>query len=180
MRVIPGLASVSPEARGAPRGMPLSRAPGIGAALLGFLVAASIAAGSPPPAPDYASPAAWAAWPGRASTAEEVPPGTPAVPASERSADVFFVHPTTYLATGVANARYDEPGGPRARLEHGVLRFQASAFNGCCRIYAPRYRQASLGAFLKAGDAVRVTPVYELAYGDVLRAFDYYITHENE
>jgi hypothetical protein len=102
------------------------------------------------------------------------------VPASQRSADVFFVHPTTYLATGVANARYDEPGGPQTRLEHGVLRFQASAFNGCCRIYAPRYRQASLGAFLHSGDAARVTGAYELAYGDVRRAFDYYIAHENE
>jgi hypothetical protein len=101
------------------------------------------------------------------------------VPAAERSADVFFVHPTTYLTTGVANARYDEPGGPQTRLERGVLRFQASAFNGCCRIYAPRYRQASLGAFLHAGDAARVTAAYELAYGDVRRAFDFYIAHEN-
>ena len=142
-------------------------------------MAATVAAGSPPPPPDYASPSAWAAWPDRASAADEVPPGVSEVPASDRSADVFFIHPTTYLATGVTNARYDEPGGPRARLEQGVLRFQASVFNGCCRIYAPRYRQASLGAFLKAGDVARAVPAYELAYGDVLRAFDYYIAHEN-
>jgi len=52
---------------------------------------------------------------------------------SDRSADVFFVHPTTYFG-GASNARFDEPGITRRRLEQGVLRFQASTFNGCCRI----------------------------------------------
>jgi len=151
------------------------------AGIVGFFALASygVAAESPPPPPDYASPTAWAAWPGRATAAEEVPPGVTAVSASDRTADVFFVHPTTYLRTSVSNARYDEPGAARTRLEQGVLRFQASAFNGCCRIYVPRYRQASLGAFLKAEDPAQVIPAYELAYADVLRAFDYYIAHEN-
>jgi hypothetical protein len=60
------------------------------------------------------------------------------------------------------------------------LRFQASAFNGCCRLYVPRYRQAALAAFLKKDQstAQRIA-AYELAYGDVRRAFDYYIAHEN-
>ena len=80
----------------------------------------------------------------------------------------------------MGDARYDEPGATRTRLEQGVLRFQASAFNDCCRIYAPRYRQASLGAFLRAKDVALVTPAYELAYGDVERAFDYYIAHESD
>jgi DUF3089 family protein len=122
---------------------------------------------------------AWAAWPGRASPADEVPPGVTEVPASDRTTDVFFIHPTTYLTSSVSNARYDEPGATRTRLEQGVLRFQASAFNGCCRIYAPRYRQASLGAFLKTEDAAPATAAYGLAYADVQRAFDYYIAHEN-
>jgi hypothetical protein len=98
---------------------------------------------------------------------------------AERTADVFFIHPTTYLATAISNARYDEPGATRTRLEQGVLRFQASAFNGCCRIYAPRYRQAALGSFLKAKDAAATAAAYELAYRDVERAFDYYISQEN-
>ena len=108
-----------------------------------------------------------------------MPPGISVVPLAERPADVFFIHPTTYLATTISNARYDEPGATRARLEQGVLRFQASVFNGCCRIYAPRYRQAALGSFLKAKDAAAATAAYELAYQDVERAFDYYISHEN-
>jgi Protein of unknown function (DUF3089) len=148
---------------------------------MGCFAVTTVAVDSPPPPPpDYASPAAWAAWPARASAADEVPPAVTEVPASDRTADVFFIHPTTYLATSMGNARYDEPGATRTRLEQGVLRFQASAFNACCRIYAPRYRQASLGAFLKAKDAALATPAYEMAYGDVQRAFDYYIAHENQ
>ena len=101
------------------------------------------------------------------------------MPPPERPADVFFIHPTTYLASTISNARYDEPGATRKRLEQGVLRFQVSTFNGCCRIYAPRYRQAALGSFLKAKDVAAPTAAYELAYEDVEHAFDYYVTHEN-
>src|SRR5215475_12521071 len=80
-----------------------------------------------PPAPDYARPEAWAAWPGRASSADTVVPGLPGdtLPDSAK-ADVFFIHPTTYLSGDAPNARYDEPGGPTTRIDTGVLRFQAS------------------------------------------------------
>ena len=137
------------------------------------------AAEGPPPAPDYARPDAWAAWPGRASGADSVPPGLThdALPESSK-ADVFFVHPTTYLSGAAPNARYDEPGGPTTRIDTGVLRFQASAFNACCRVYAPHYRQAALAAFTRKDTAAAVA-AYQVAYEDVLRAFDYYLAHEN-
>jgi len=77
-----------------------------------------------------------------------------------RTADVCFIHPTTYFGAA-ANARFDEPGVTRTRLEAGVPRFQASVFNACCRIYAPRCRQAALAAFLKA-DTTHATAAYEL------------------
>ena len=144
-----------------------------------IFVAATCAPDPPPPPPDYGSPSAWAAWPGRASAADALPPGVAEVPASDRPADVFFVHPTTYFGAA-PNARFDEPGGARTRLEQGVLRFQVSAFNGCCRAYVPRYRQAALAAFLKKNEeTAQRTAAYELAYGDVRRAFDYYLAHEN-
>jgi hypothetical protein len=95
----------------------------------------------------------------------------------DQKADVFFIHPTTYL-TGGGNARYDEPGPASTQINQGVLRFQASVFNGCCRIYAPRYRQAGIAALMKDDDA-QAQAAFQLAYGDVLRAFDYYIEHEN-
>jgi hypothetical protein len=134
---------------------------------------------SAPPAPDYAQADTWAAWPGRASSADSVAPGLPdaSVP-DDAKVDVFFIHPTTYLTGTEPNARFDEPGLTSSRIEHGVLRFQASVFNACCRIYAPHYRQATISAFV-TGDDAQATAAFELAYADVLRAFNYYLQHEN-
>jgi len=134
---------------------------------------------SAPPAPDYAQADTWAAWPGRPSGADSVAPGLleAALPQDEK-VDVFFIHPTTYLSGGEPNARYDEPGATSTQVDRGVLRFQASAFNACCRIYAPHYRQATIRAFLSADDPT-AQAAYELAYSDVRRAFDYFLQHEN-
>lgn len=131
-----------------------------------------------PPAPDYARRSSWAAWPGKSSGADAVPAGLPAAAETSARADVFFVHPTTYLSLTGGNAHYDERGRTKMWIESGVLRFQASVFNGCCRIFAPRYRQASLGSLLRqnAEDEAAI----DLAYSDILRAFDYYIEHENK
>jgi hypothetical protein len=135
-------------------------------------------AAEPPPPPDYARADGWAAWPGRPSGADTIPPGmTDAALPEDQKADVFFIHPTTYL-TGGGNARYDEPGLPSTQIDQGVLRFQASAFNACCRIYAPHYRQAGIAAFTKDDDA-RAQAAFQLAYADVLRAFNYYLAHQN-
>jgi hypothetical protein len=135
--------------------------------------------GSAPPAPDYAQLATWAAWPGRPSAADTLAPGLAdaSLPESER-VDVFFIHPTTYLTGSEPNAHFDERGITSAQVDRGVLRFQASVFNACCRIYAPRYRQATIRAFTSGGDA-RSQAAFELAYSDVLRAFEYYLEHEN-
>jgi hypothetical protein len=98
--------------------------------------------------------------------------------AAAQQVDVFFIHPTTYLFGREANARYDEPGSTATQIDQGVLRFQASVFNACCRIYAPRYRQAALRNFHAVSDADSAA-AFDLAYTDVLRAFDYYLEHEN-
>jgi pimeloyl-ACP methyl ester carboxylesterase len=84
-------------------------------------------------------------------------------------ADVFFIHPTTYLSSVMGNAAFDVAGETTARVDDVVLRFQASVFNGCCRIFAPRYRQASLHAVTT--DSAEAYAIDDLAYGDVARAF---------
>lgn len=133
---------------------------------------------SAPPAPDYARPDAWSAWPGTPSRADEVPADAGARDnQAVAKADVFFIQPTTYLIGTGWNAAYDAGGLTRRMLEDGVLPDQASAFNGCCRIYAPRYRQAALAAFF--GETPDGDAALNLAYADVLRAFDFYIAHEN-
>ena len=121
-----------------------------------------------PPAPDYAQGKAWLAFPGRNGIERSTPPGYAAVDEATAPADVFFIHPTSYLKNDVWNARYDVEG----TYDKPILLAQVSTFNGCCRMYAPHYRQASLTGLGKD------QPV-DLAYSDVARAFHYYIEHEN-
>lgn len=129
----------------------------------------------PPPAvPDYAQPSAWAARPGAEGPAALVPPGaTPA--ATHAGVDVFYIHPTTYRSRTTWNADVAD-----AETNHwtdiSVIARQASVFNGCCRVFAPRYRQASLAAFSSPQNGGKA---YALAYVDVLSAFDHYMAHDN-
>jgi hypothetical protein len=125
-----------------------------------------------PPAPDYSQPQTWLAFPGRNGRERSTPPGFTAVDESQASADVFFIHPTTYLKNDVWVAPYDA-SDDQAPFNPPVLLGQISAFNGCCRLYAPQYRQASLVALKKS------MPAVAFAYADVARAFRYYIAHEN-
>jgi len=59
-----------------------------------------------------------------------------------------------------------------------TILYQASVFNGSCRIFAPRYRQANLKAFI-ASNSPEAKAALELAYQDVKKAFQYYLDHEN-
>jgi len=122
-----------------------------------------------PPAPDYSQGRAWMTFPGRDGPERSTPPGYKPVDEASAPADVFFIHPTTYLKNDVWNAAYDTDGP----YNNPVILGQISAFNGCCRLYAPHYRQASLHGLKNSPPAVA------LAYGDVARAFRYYIAHEN-
>ena len=117
-------------------------------------------------APDYAANAAWAALPG----ADEAGVNAGAA----QSTNVFFLHPTTYLSPETWNASFDNAGrGVGGGGVDATLRNQASAFARCCRIFAPRYRQATLFAFLDtAGDGIKAI---DLAYQDIDRAFDAFL-----
>lgn len=130
-----------------------------------------------PPVPDYAKAENWAAWPGRGGAAERTPKGQKILPEAKRPADVFFVHPTTYFGTegwlaDVNNSKVN------ARTDGGSITAQASAFNGCCRIYAPRYRQVTFGAYVK-GDKAALRSALDAAYQDVRAAFRYFLTHRD-
>ncbi|WP_419826280.1 DUF3089 domain-containing protein [Sphingomonas sp.] len=124
---------------------------------------------APPPAagaPDYARPEAWVSRPGtRSDPALWLPPGVARV--APGPAAIFFVPPTTYLDRGHWNARYDDPeADARTRV---ILSGDASIFSGVGRVWAPRYRQATVGAFLTdKPDAARAL---DLAYADVVRAW---------
>lgn len=122
------------------------------------------------PADSYARPEMWLARPDMpGNPALWVPEGFAA--ADKPAAAVFFIHPTSYLNRARWNAPLDDrEANDRAAL---FLRGQASAFNGAGAIWAPRYRQATFGAFLTSkADAQQAL---DLAYADVGEAFDQFL-----
>ncbi len=132
----------------------------------------------PPPAPDYATDAAWAAMPTRADDADVEPEGT-ALPEAQADApvDVFFLHPTTYYSGDQWNGPIDDPDA-KLFTDRGVLRAQASAFNAAGKVYAPYYRQVTLAGLRGTIDDNRQQAL-ELAYADVKRAFEQFVQHRN-
>lgn len=119
------------------------------------------------PADRYRSPDMWLARPDmRNSPALWTPPGEK--PGEGPKVAVFYIHPTSYLDRTHWNAPLDDKtANDRAIL---FLRGQATAFNNIGAIWAPRYRQATFGAFLTSeADARRAL---DLAYRDVSAAFE--------
>ena len=128
--------------------------------------------------PDYADAANWLAKPGSGLNLAEWRPdqadGTPAASPilRPREAATFYIHPTTYLDRARWNAVLTPDATSEGRTRTFV-RSQASAFNDVSDVWAPRYRQAAFGAFLlKSEDA---TKALDLAYRDVLKAFDMFL-----
>jgi len=111
----------------------------------------------PPPAPDYARAGSWALLPRGANT---------------KPVDVFFVHPTTFdggkdwngsIGDRTAAALFTDVMAPN----------YAAPFAPVARVFAPRYRQASLYTSLTLFDDA--LEAREFAYGDVRAAFDEYL-----
>lgn len=118
----------------------------------------------------YADASMWIARPDiPGNPALWVPTGVPQ--GGEAQASVFFVHPTSYLERDQWNAEIgDADSQQRARL---FVRSQASVFNGVGEIWAPKYRQATFGAFLTTkADAQKAL---DFAYRDVLAAYDAFL-----
>lgn len=118
----------------------------------------------------YDDPRLWIARPGmrqQNDPAQWSPPGL-GQQAERQPAAVFFIHPTSYIEKGDWNADLSDP---TSRKYAGLfVKAMASPFNGSAAIWAPRYRQAAVGAFLT--DKPEAERAIDLAYGDVLAAFD--------
>ena len=98
------------------------------------------------------------------------PPPPPPVTAAPRFA-VFFVHPTSFWDNSRWNAPLDHAESQDfARI---FVRGMGSAFNRASEIWAPRYRQATFGAFLT--EAPEAERALDTAYADVAQAFDYFV-----
>ena len=134
-----------------------------------------------PPAPQYNDLNNWAAHPLKTDPSDERPKG---VSGSNEPplADVFFVHPTSYTGNSndsflwnadIRNSKINDD------TDKGSIRYQASIFNGCYRVYAPRYRQAHYFCFITPNLSDKKQAL-DLAYTDVKRAFEVYLSqHRN-
>ncbi len=110
-----------------------------------------------PKIPDYSLTSAWALNPMGQPTRQ--PPGP---------IDIFFVHPTTFNGGRNWNGPIEDRESARL-LERVMLPNYAGPFARVGRVFAPRYRQASLYAYRKdLHDDARDARIF--AYGDVQNA----------
>ena len=133
----------------------------------------------------YADPAMWFSRPGigtkdparwQPATEERTRSllPTPADPAEAAVPPfaVFYVHPTSYLATAHWNAPLDDSES-QERAGYFV-HLTASPFNRASEIWAPKYRQAAFGVFLT--DTPDSDRAIDAAYQDVERAFAFFLS----
>jgi hypothetical protein len=116
----------------------------------------------PPPAPDYTRAGAWALDP-----RDETP----------TAVDVFFIHPTTFDGGKDWNGPIDDRRSA-ALFTDVMAPNYAAPFASVGRVFAPRYRQASLYTSLTLFDDA--LEAREFAYGDVRAAFEAYLRLFND
>lgn len=135
-----------------------------------------------PQAPDYKYISSWASHPDKIDKADSVPYKSQLKEAQNSArADVFFIHPTiyTYEPTNQYTWNADVNDAQLNELvDNSTILNQASVFNGACRIFAPRYRQAHYSAFTTKNPA-NAKQALNVAYEDVKNAFRYYLENYN-
>jgi DUF3089 family protein len=160
---------------------------GVRACCLAMLAAAAIpAAGQPArPAPvDYTKDASWLCLPGKADvcsapllTTAVTPAGygkrTNSSPAKDPPLDCFYLYPTVSRDQGL-NSDLD------MSEELAITTAQAARFSSVCKVYAPKYRQATVASVVAFSAGQDISRAAMLAYADVLTAWRDYIRNRNQ
>jgi hypothetical protein len=95
----------------------------------------------------------------------------PFVPAPQPRVDCFYVYPTVDMAIVPGN---HTDFADTARMRESV-RAQAARFGAVCRVFAPVYRQMTIGTyFAPSEDHARR---FAIAFSDVEAAFRWYLAH---
>ena len=130
-----------------------------------------------PDQPDYSVRANWAALPDMRDKADLFPASDTGHKQNHAQSDVFYIHPTTLISGDGWNQALND-GEINQKTDTFCMMNQASAFNHSGKVYAPRYRQATLYSFLDMeGEGKKAL---ELAYQDVKDAFEYFLKYHNE
>ena len=124
-----------------------------------------------PQGASYSQPALWIARPDIANNPSSWLPAAVQRSTIPPRVSVFFVHPTSFTEGNAWNAPVGD--AESQRLATLFVRSQASAFNGIGQIWAPKYRQATFGAFLTNSDNAR--RALDFAYRDVLAAYEQFL-----
>ncbi len=137
------------------------------------------------PSARYADATSWLCLPGRddacarSTDATEVRPDLSRVvvrdtraPGAEK-VDCFYVYPTVDLRLGAANHEDFADLEPMARTTAA----QVARFRNVCTLYAPLYRQITIGTYLRSAEVKR--PYTAVAEADVDEAFLHYMRHYN-
>ncbi len=118
-----------------------------------------------PAAPDFKQESAWLAKPDKIS----------------KPVDVFYVYPTIYVGKSPKNM--DISNQKLRDNAKGLLTAQAGVYSPHANLFAPFYRQQSAASQSmepnNGGRNAFADPVFRIGYGDVERAFDYYIKNLN-
>jgi hypothetical protein len=135
-----------------------------------------------PPMPDYAKAESWAALPDKKDAADEIP--RKAIVTENQAtakADVFFLYPTIFTAEPtnqyIWNADVNDIDMNK-NVDGSTILNQATIFNGSCRVFAPRYRQAHYYSFVTQNQEDKIAAL-SLAYADIKAAFLYYMENYN-
>jgi hypothetical protein len=148
-----------------------------------FFIACSVRPGaysstSVPPPPDYSRFENWAAHPEVKDYADKTPDASLEDLQKTAVADVFFLHPTTFLKksdawnASVGDAKLNQ------KTDETTMLHQASIFNGAGRVFAPRYRQAHFRSFFSE-EKTDSEEALKVAYADVKAAFEFYLKNYN-
>jgi len=121
---------------------------------------------------DYSKNSSWAALPLTKDEADMIPEGESGIDQNNSPVDVFFVHPTGYLKGDYWTDPLEEKSATMENTQW-MMANQASAYNGCCSVYAPHYRQASIYSYF-GSDELRAE-VHNFVYQDVKKSFEYFI-----
>lgn len=134
--------------------------------------------------PNYANPAHWAALPQRTTEAADVVPATNPKQYSNQDsliADVFFVYPTIWMYKPTGPNKWNanvEDEFLNKRIQNTTVKYQATLFNKAGRLYVPYYRMAHLSGYFTKDNTI-ARRVFDTAYADVKRAFQYYLDNYN-
>lgn len=149
-----------------------------------FLIINDFDINKAPKRPNYAEKENWAVLPNIKDMADQIPRANISIKDGQADAevDVFFVYPTIYIQKPENEYTWNastEDKNLNEKIDNSAIKNQASVFNGSCKVYSPRYRQAHYSVFLTK-DTISAKKAMDLAYEDVKAAFEYYLENYNQ